>query len=495
MEQNTGQQRGDRKSSQQNPDTLEALITTIITEIQTTTKKSEETIRGGKRLIEIETSTLLRWQESLSSARNASKRVPNNDIITKILTNTEDIKKQINNRSQPSATTWSQVAATIPIPLGRDPKPTQSIETRRKEVKITVQSQEDKEAVERKDLRNLIAAIKTKEPKEATKEVIAAKRLPSGDILLSTLTEKARIELEKNNAWLRVVAPTAEVRRTTFPIFIHGVRVQGVNTNEQIRAITAIRDENSQLHPGLEITRVSWTKRAITEQKRYSSLILETASPETANRIITHGLIHEGEIKTCIRFISEARVTRCYKCQKYGHTAKICKNRTTFAECAEEHLAEECTKGPETNRKCASCKGNHRSGSQQCEFERKERDRAAYARSYAQSHYQCISTASLLTATAPPPGPQAETQSQPTGNDWQPAVKARRGRPTLLSQAARDPTQTRLPTSLPGKRKERDFTSPTPPERFTRSQSQPPSDSRNSYGALDGLSDIDTDQE
>src|SRR3954447_4443714 len=99
MEQNTGQQRGDREGLQKKPDTLEALITTIITEIQTTTKKSEETIRGGKRLIEIETSTLLRWQESLSSARNASKRVPNNDIITKILANTEDIKKQINNRS------------------------------------------------------------------------------------------------------------------------------------------------------------------------------------------------------------------------------------------------------------------------------------------------------------------------------------------------------------------------------------------------------------
>ena len=429
MEQNTGQQRGDRETSQKKPDTLEALITTIITEIQTTTKRSKETIRGGKRLIEIETTTLLRWQDKLATACDASKRASSSDAITKILTNTEDIKKQLHNRTQQSATTWSQVAATVPVPPGRDPKPTQSIETRRKEVKITAQSREDKEAIERKDLRNLIAAIKTKDPKEATKEIIAAKRLPSGDILLSTLTEKARIELEKNNAWLRAVAPTAEVRRTTFPVFIHGVRVQGVNTNEQLRAIAAIRDENSQLHPGLEITRVSWTKRAISEQKRYSSLILEAASPETANRIITHGLIHEGEIKTCIRFLSEARVTRCHKCQKYGHIARICKNRTACAECAEEHPAEACTKGPEMNRKCVSCKGNHRSGSQQCEFERKERDRAAYVRSYAQSHYQCISTDSPPTA-ALPPAPQAETQSQPAGNGWQLAGKARRGRPT-----------------------------------------------------------------
>src|SRR5256885_15697135 len=122
MEQNTGQQRGDRETSEKKPDTLEALITTIITEIQTTTKRNEETIRGGKRLIEI--STLTRWQEKLDAARNASKRVGNNEILTKILTNTEDIKRQLGNRPQPNATTWSQVAATIPTPLARDPKPT-----------------------------------------------------------------------------------------------------------------------------------------------------------------------------------------------------------------------------------------------------------------------------------------------------------------------------------------------------------------------------------
>jgi hypothetical protein len=124
-------------------------------------------------------------------------------------------------------------------------------------MKVTVQSQDEKEAVEKKDIRNILAVIKTKEPKEATKEVIAARRLLSGDILVLTLTEKARIELEKSSDWLRAIASTAVVRRTTFPLHVHGVRVQGINTNDQTRSITALCDENSQLHPGLEITRVS----------------------------------------------------------------------------------------------------------------------------------------------------------------------------------------------------------------------------------------------
>jgi hypothetical protein len=99
-------------------------------------------------------------------------------------------------------------------------------------VKVTVKSQKDRESVEKLNIKDILTAIKTKEPKKAVKEIIAARRLLSEDILLLTLTEKARIILEKSNEWLRAVISTAEVLRITFPIFIHGIRVQGVNINE-----------------------------------------------------------------------------------------------------------------------------------------------------------------------------------------------------------------------------------------------------------------------
>jgi hypothetical protein len=92
-------------------------------------------------------------------------------------------------------------------------------------VKVTVKSQKDRESVEKLNIRDILTAIKTKEPKEAVKEIIAARRLPSGDILLSTLTEKARIIFKKSNKWLRAVTPTAEVLRTTFSVFVYSVRV------------------------------------------------------------------------------------------------------------------------------------------------------------------------------------------------------------------------------------------------------------------------------
>ena len=66
-------------------------------------------------------------------------------------------------------------------------------------MKITVKSQEDRKAVKKIDIIKLLTAIKTKEPKEAVKEIITARRLPSGDILILILTERVRIALERSS--------------------------------------------------------------------------------------------------------------------------------------------------------------------------------------------------------------------------------------------------------------------------------------------------------
>jgi hypothetical protein len=90
-------------------------------------------------------------------------------------------------------------------------------------VKVTVKSQRDRESVKKLNIKDILIAIKTKESKKAVKEIIAARRLLSGDILLLTLTEKVKIIFKKSNEWLRAVTSTAEVLRTTFPIFIYNI--------------------------------------------------------------------------------------------------------------------------------------------------------------------------------------------------------------------------------------------------------------------------------
>jgi hypothetical protein len=92
-------------------------------------------------------------------------------------------------------------------------------------VKVTVKSQKDRESVEKLNIKYILTAIKIKESKKAVKEIIAARRLLSEDILLLTLTEKIKIIFKKSNKWLRAVTPTAEILRTTFSVFIYDMRV------------------------------------------------------------------------------------------------------------------------------------------------------------------------------------------------------------------------------------------------------------------------------
>jgi Zinc knuckle len=484
-----------------------AKIGDISEEIQEITAGHEEFVETDSLEVTIEVATLLRWKQIIDASTNASKPSATTATLQQILKNTEEIKIQLKTPPKPINPTWSQIAAAA-SPLTQTPsaterKPSQQAEQKRKELKIIIKDEKEREQTRKKDIRQLISAAKTYKPQEATKQIIAARRLPSGDLLFSTLTEKARIELEKSNDWLQAITPSAEIRKTTFPLFVHGVRVKGVNTSDQKQAIKELYEENTLLHPDLEIARVAWPLRIIKENKTYSSLILETSSPETANKIIARGLIHEGEIKTCVRYLSEGRVTRCFNCQKYGHIARNCKEETKCAECAENHATDKCTKGSGEKRKCAICDGNHKAGSPYCSVERKERERAETIRIFAPAQYQFQSSQSApavrrVSQTPPPTLTQDLNRNRPqlVASSAISIASRGKGRPTQLTQAARNPSQMRLATPGIGKRKERDFTPPVPPPTASeRNRSQSFTPFRNTFETLDNLSDEDADQQ
>ena len=275
------------------------------------------------------------------------------------------------------------------------------------------------------------------------------RRLPSNDYHITTLTENSRIELENETDWLQAFAKSAEVKRTTFAVFAHGIKIKAVDASNQARVIETIRNYNSRLHPELDIVKVTWMKRTLDQGKSHGSLIIETSSTESANRLISQGLVFEGEIKNCERFIKEARITQCLRCQKYGHLAKGCQNIAACAHCAGPHHVSECPKDPITGRHCALCKGNHPAWSRDCQYRRREFERTKYAkqttpalyaqdiksRGYSPTQLQTNNIASFPTFT---------TQNDPPG--WQQATRGRRGRPKQLESAARASDQTRINT-------------------------------------------------
>lgn len=57
-------------------------------------------------------------------------------------------------------------------------------------------------------------------------------------------------------------------------------------------------------------------------------------------------------------------VMQCYRCMKFNHTAKVCKNQQVCSVCSGDHQYKDCTN--EENIKCSNCGGAHLAISKLC---------------------------------------------------------------------------------------------------------------------------------
>lgn len=60
---------------------------------------------------------------------------------------------------------------------------------------------------------------------------------------------------------------------------------------------------------------------------------------------------------------------RCYKCQKFGHVAAVCRGKQRCARCGGEHEYGKCGQG--VNPKCCNCGGEHSAGYGGCQVRKK----------------------------------------------------------------------------------------------------------------------------
>ena len=127
------------------------------------------------------------------------------------------------------------------------------------------------------------------------------------DLLVGTRTEAARRSLEEDTTWLERIAPSAYIKRKTYTVAAHGIRVANVDTTAQASAIAALLQQNYSLHPGLTVEKLTWPKSA--EGKHMSSLHIDTHDVAAANCLIDKGLLEDLEIHTCEVFNYAARLT------------------------------------------------------------------------------------------------------------------------------------------------------------------------------------------
>jgi hypothetical protein len=245
-------------------------------------------------------------------------------------------------------------------------------------------------------------------------QVVAARRLPSGDIVLTTDEEQTRTKWITDQKWLKVFGTDARVKRREFIVLAHGIRVSQAQEPQQ--AIQDIYKQNPKLQGTVEILRVAWTRKLLRTGRKMGPLHISVAEPEQANVLIRSGLIWDYELHDCEPFIGECQVTQCFRCYQYGHLARMCRNTPRCGFCAgPNHATNDCiVKEDSSKHQCAPCgspTAQHTAWDHNCPVRTRHFELAKLAYSTRATLFQERAAATATVAPAPPAAPATAAAS------------------------------------------------------------------------------------
>ena len=304
------------------------------------------------------------------------------------------IVREVKNKGiQPggsSAMSYAAVAASGTLAASvHNPQNAKNIPVQtQREITVNIRNASTIQTLRAMNPRNLKAhverAIQQSDNEQVTNiRVMSSNQLKSGDLSIRT-TGSSEAQTLRTHAedWVHRVGAGATVRIPTFGVLVHGIRTSTMDMDRVEEVRNNILHDNRPFIPRADIRYIGWlTRKAPT--KSASSVTIEFARPEDANKIIEEGLVWQGELFQCERYERQCRLKQCFNCQKYGHIGTQCKTITACGYCAQEHSSRDCpSKNERTgSRKCAVCHGEHEAWSQQCPARKDElaRAKAAYA--------------------------------------------------------------------------------------------------------------------
>lgn len=300
------------------------------------------------------------------------------DILREVQLVKEILKRSLRSPPQPTQRTWAQLAATN-IPLA--PKAQNSLQT--PEITIRIADPQDRQQLATLSNETIVQRINSSTA-AGGKDVIAARKLPSGDLKLFLRTKQAQTSLQEGDVWRNILGVSASPAQILHPVLVHGVRIANVDTRDP-NMPKKIQSENKNLHGSLQIVKLAWLKKNIEEGKAHSSLIVYAKDTASANKMIQKGLVIDYALHNSELYHSDFYIKQCFKCQAYGHIAPHCGRSEKCGKCASSHATQACT---ENNRKkCGNCGRNHASWSGQCTIRIAAKAKAAVAKQAAPSLY------------------------------------------------------------------------------------------------------------
>lgn len=163
------------------------------------------------------------------------------------------------------------------------------------------------------------------------------------------------------NAWEAEFEAGLSPKVPTFKLTVIKIRSNSIDIATRKSRADAIhtlidlnRDRFSSWHGDFDIIDLPWAPRSAGKQS--TSLFIELSNRQLANEVLQQGLAWQGGIYACQMVRDGPRLTRCSRCQAYGHPVVRCSAPYRCGNCAEAHPKKDCTS---PNRQCAACGGQH----------------------------------------------------------------------------------------------------------------------------------------
>lgn len=243
-----------------------------------------------------------------------------------------------------------------------------------RDITLIIADKKEREGMKKISNKELIENLQAKR----VQGVRGVARMGNGNIRIQMESEQEKHTLQAKEGWAHRVCTSATVHQKTYSVRVYGMKVSHIDTTKQAESIAYLTAANARVHPGLVIKKVAWSTRAIKEQKEYSTLHVDVTTPEAANKLISEGLVEDFEIKDCKRFTRGCTLTQCFRCQRYGHIGKTCRNHVACGHCADEHKSEDCAADhSKPYQRCVVCKENgHEAWAAVCRVRKEEKLKA-----------------------------------------------------------------------------------------------------------------------
>jgi hypothetical protein len=277
---------------------------------------------------------------------------------------------------------------------------------------------------------------------------IAARKLPSGDTVVTFKDVAAKEWHSKNNQWIQqAFGEQAKEACKTFAVLVKGLR------RDDLQGVT---EEAFGKEIGLRA--VDKVKFRLPSNQGYTraTVLVTLTSLEEACKACDQGIVWNAQLFDCEPYWAVLEPKQCFKCWKWGHIQRYCRKLALCGRCGARAHGEggkageaQCpTHSGRLACRCPTCGGNHPAWDRECRGRTRAREEAREAYQYRPRAFEAPQKE---PSTRPPQWAFTTPQEDEEGYQRVGSKRLRaqpRGRPTYLAVAGRDPSQTRLSLGL-----------------------------------------------